>query len=216
MGCQKRWTWRGDLSFLCSCNLHRNIVPSSACVCNSNNQITFFLFLQQTIQLGDGWSRTTFEKSVPMSTYLVCFAVHQFQSVERISASGKPVSPVAAWTWFRWQMYCDLHFLKNEISLFKTQSGTYFSLSYSLFCQLRCSQGSLWPWTHTVFCSPSLSPILVRSQSVPPTQAHGWGRSTVSSTSSLTWSPESEGIYKSRDKRDSQAMDTNALQFSVA
>ncbi|XP_009205637.2 glutamyl aminopeptidase isoform X2 [Papio anubis] len=40
----------------------------------------------------DKWTRTTFEKSVPMSTYLVCFAVHQFHSVKRISNSGKPLT----------------------------------------------------------------------------------------------------------------------------
>uniref|UniRef100_A0A8C8ZEN6 Aminopeptidase n=1 Tax=Prolemur simus TaxID=1328070 RepID=A0A8C8ZEN6_PROSS len=40
----------------------------------------------------DTWQRTTFEKSVPMSTYLVCFAVHQFDSVKRISNSGKPLT----------------------------------------------------------------------------------------------------------------------------
>ncbi|XP_039920765.1 glutamyl aminopeptidase isoform X2 [Hirundo rustica] len=50
--------------------------------------------VQQTVQLGNGWSRTTFEKSVPMSTYLVCFAVHQFAWVERKSASGKPLEQV--------------------------------------------------------------------------------------------------------------------------
>uniref|UniRef100_A0A2R8M6Z0 Aminopeptidase n=1 Tax=Callithrix jacchus TaxID=9483 RepID=A0A2R8M6Z0_CALJA len=40
----------------------------------------------------DKWNRTTFEKSVPMSTYLVCFAVHQFHPVKRISNSGKPLT----------------------------------------------------------------------------------------------------------------------------
>lgn len=58
----------------------------------SKINLIIFAFLQQTVQLGNGWSRTTFEKSVPMSTYLVCFAVHQFDRVERTSASGKPVS----------------------------------------------------------------------------------------------------------------------------
>ncbi|XP_010639811.1 glutamyl aminopeptidase [Fukomys damarensis] len=38
------------------------------------------------------WTRTTFEKSVPMSTYLVCFAVHQFTSIQKISNSGKPLT----------------------------------------------------------------------------------------------------------------------------
>lgn len=40
----------------------------------------------------DIWSRTTFQKSVPMSTYLVCFAVHQFDSVTRISNRGIPLT----------------------------------------------------------------------------------------------------------------------------
>ncbi|XP_074084809.1 glutamyl aminopeptidase isoform X2 [Macrotis lagotis] len=39
----------------------------------------------------DKWKRTIFMKSVPMSTYLVCFAVHQFTSVERISKRGIPL-----------------------------------------------------------------------------------------------------------------------------
>ncbi|XP_032489033.1 glutamyl aminopeptidase isoform X2 [Phocoena sinus] len=38
----------------------------------------------------DKWNRTTFQKSVPMSTYLVCFAVHQFDSIMRISNRGIP------------------------------------------------------------------------------------------------------------------------------
>ncbi|XP_060042237.1 glutamyl aminopeptidase isoform X2 [Erinaceus europaeus] len=37
------------------------------------------------------WVRTTFQKSVPMSTYLVCFAVHQFAAVERQSNRGVPL-----------------------------------------------------------------------------------------------------------------------------
>uniref|UniRef100_A0A8C5E7B4 Aminopeptidase n=1 Tax=Gouania willdenowi TaxID=441366 RepID=A0A8C5E7B4_GOUWI len=35
--------------------------------------------------------KTSFQKSVPMSTYLVCFAVHQFGSVERTSNRGIPL-----------------------------------------------------------------------------------------------------------------------------
>ncbi|XP_068951266.1 glutamyl aminopeptidase [Petaurus breviceps papuanus] len=42
-------------------------------------------------QVDDKWKRTIFMKSVPMSTYLVCFAVHQFTSVERTSARGIPL-----------------------------------------------------------------------------------------------------------------------------
>ncbi|XP_062295979.1 glutamyl aminopeptidase isoform X1 [Scomber scombrus] len=42
-------------------------------------------------QLVGNKMRTSFEKSVPMSTYLVCFAVHQFSFVERTSARGVPL-----------------------------------------------------------------------------------------------------------------------------
>lgn len=37
----------------------------------------------------NNWKKTIFMKSVPMSTYLVCFAVHRFTSVQRTSDSGK-------------------------------------------------------------------------------------------------------------------------------
>lgn len=40
----------------------------------------------------NNWKKTTFMKSVPMSTYLVCFAVHQFTYTQRISKRGIPVS----------------------------------------------------------------------------------------------------------------------------
>lgn len=40
----------------------------------------------------NNWKKTTFMKSVPMSTYLVCFAVHQFTSIQRTSRSGKPLT----------------------------------------------------------------------------------------------------------------------------
>lgn len=39
----------------------------------------------------NNWKKTTFMKSVPMSTYLVCFAVHRFTYIEKISRSGKPL-----------------------------------------------------------------------------------------------------------------------------
>lgn len=42
--------------------------------------------------LDDKWTQTTFQKSVPMSTYLVCFAVHQFYAVKRTSKRGIPLT----------------------------------------------------------------------------------------------------------------------------
>lgn len=44
------------------------------------------------VEVDSNWYRTTFEKSVPMSTYLVCFAVHQFTAVQRISKRGIPLN----------------------------------------------------------------------------------------------------------------------------
>ncbi|XP_070776751.1 glutamyl aminopeptidase isoform X2 [Enoplosus armatus] len=42
-------------------------------------------------QLLNNKMKTSFQKSIPMSTYLVCFAVHQFGHVERTSAQGIPL-----------------------------------------------------------------------------------------------------------------------------
>ncbi|XP_006869398.1 PREDICTED: glutamyl aminopeptidase [Chrysochloris asiatica] len=42
--------------------------------------------------LDDKWNQTTFQKSVPMSTYLVCFAVHQFVGIEVLSNRKIPLT----------------------------------------------------------------------------------------------------------------------------
>ncbi|KAK9533236.1 hypothetical protein VZT92_008370 [Zoarces viviparus] len=42
-------------------------------------------------QLPGNKVKTSFHRSIPMSTYLVCFAVHKFSHVERISARGIPL-----------------------------------------------------------------------------------------------------------------------------
>uniref|UniRef100_A0A8C3M2A8 Aminopeptidase n=1 Tax=Geospiza parvula TaxID=87175 RepID=A0A8C3M2A8_GEOPR len=79
------------------------------------------------VQLGDGWNRTTFEKSVPMSTYLVCFAVHQFTWVERTSASGKPLRVYAQPQQIHTAEYA-ANVTKTVFDFFEQ----YFNLSYSL------------------------------------------------------------------------------------
>ncbi|KAM4706689.1 glutamyl aminopeptidase [Discoglossus pictus] len=48
--------------------------------------------VHESVSIGNGWKRTVFDKSVPMSTYLVCFAVHQFTSITRQSKSGIPLT----------------------------------------------------------------------------------------------------------------------------
>ncbi|KAM6269537.1 glutamyl aminopeptidase [Porphyrio hochstetteri] len=83
--------------------------------------------VQETVQLDGGWNRTTFEKSVPMSTYLVCFAVHQFQYIERISDSGKPLRVYAQPQQIHTAEYA-ANVTKNVFDFFEK----YFNLEYSL------------------------------------------------------------------------------------
>ncbi|XP_010007436.1 PREDICTED: glutamyl aminopeptidase [Nestor notabilis] len=83
--------------------------------------------VQQTVQLGGNWTRTTFEKSVPMSTYLVCFAVHQFQWIEKISASGKPLRVYAQPLQIHTAEYA-ANVTKIVFDFFEE----YFNVSYSL------------------------------------------------------------------------------------
>ncbi|XP_071411232.1 glutamyl aminopeptidase [Pithys albifrons albifrons] len=83
--------------------------------------------VQKTIQLGGGWNRTTFEKSVPMSTYLVCFAVHQFAWEERISASGKPLRVYA-----QPQQIHTAQYAANVTKVVFDFFEKYFNMNYSL------------------------------------------------------------------------------------
>ncbi|NXC12605.1 AMPE aminopeptidase, partial [Corythaeola cristata] len=83
--------------------------------------------VQQSVQLGDGWTQTTFEKSVPMSTYLVCFAVHQFQWVERTSASGIPLRVYA-----QPLQISTAEYAANVTKIVFDFFEEYFNMSYSL------------------------------------------------------------------------------------
>ncbi|XP_009903198.1 glutamyl aminopeptidase [Dryobates pubescens] len=83
--------------------------------------------VQQTEQLDGGWTRTIFEKTVPMSTYLVCFAVHQFTYVEKTSASGKPLRVYAQPLQIHTAEYA-ANVTKLAFDFFEE----YFNMSYSL------------------------------------------------------------------------------------
>ncbi|XP_067424282.1 glutamyl aminopeptidase isoform X2 [Emydura macquarii macquarii] len=83
--------------------------------------------VEQTVQLGDGWNRTTFQKSVPMSTYLVCFAVHQFDWVERRSASGIPLRIYA-----QPQQLHTAEYAANVTKVVFDYFEQYFNVKYSL------------------------------------------------------------------------------------
>ncbi|XP_042727279.1 glutamyl aminopeptidase [Lagopus leucura] len=83
--------------------------------------------VQETVSLGNGWNRTTFQKSVPMSTYLVCFAVHQFEWVERRSNSGIPLRVYA-----QPQQLHTAEYAANVTKIVFDFFEEYFDLSYSL------------------------------------------------------------------------------------
>ncbi|XP_030046715.1 glutamyl aminopeptidase isoform X2 [Microcaecilia unicolor] len=74
-----------------------------------------------------GWNITTFQKSVPMSTYLVCFAVHQFDFIEKISSRRIPlriyVQPLQKHT---------AEYAANVTETIFDAFENYFNTSYSL------------------------------------------------------------------------------------
>ncbi|NXL95452.1 AMPE aminopeptidase, partial [Alectura lathami] len=83
--------------------------------------------VQEIVSLGNGWTRTIFQKSVPMSTYLVCFAVHQFKWVERRSASGIPLRVYA-----QPQQLHTAEYAANVSKIVFDFFEEYFNMSYSL------------------------------------------------------------------------------------
>ncbi|XP_035024111.2 glutamyl aminopeptidase [Hippoglossus stenolepis] len=71
--------------------------------------------------------KTSFQKSVPMSTYLVCFAVHQFGHVERTSARGIPLRIYAQPTQLRTAEYA-----ANTTKVIFDFFEEYFNMTYSI------------------------------------------------------------------------------------
>ncbi|KAM5255847.1 glutamyl aminopeptidase [Ctenodactylus gundi] len=83
--------------------------------------------VEKTESLDDKWNRTTFQKSVPMSTYLVCFAVHQFTSVQKISKSGKPLT-----IYVQPQQKHTAEYAANITKIVFDYFEEYFAMNYSL------------------------------------------------------------------------------------
>ncbi|XP_038611156.1 glutamyl aminopeptidase [Tachyglossus aculeatus] len=71
--------------------------------------------------------RTIFEKSVPMSTYLVCFAVHQFDFTERKSSSGIPLRIYA-----QKQQLNTAEYAANVTKIVFDYFEKYFGMQYAL------------------------------------------------------------------------------------
>ncbi|XP_061441376.1 glutamyl aminopeptidase isoform X2 [Rhineura floridana] len=83
--------------------------------------------VEQTVSLGSGWNQTTFRTSVPMSTYLVCWAVHQFQFIERYSSRGIPLRIYAQPQQIQTAVYA-ANVTKVVFDFFEE----YFNMNYSL------------------------------------------------------------------------------------
>ena len=64
------------------------MVHQSSLVALSNEDVV----KTEAISGKDGWSRTTFKQTVPMSSYLVCFIVSDFKYTETRTTNGLRVS----------------------------------------------------------------------------------------------------------------------------
>ncbi|CAH2300766.1 glutamyl aminopeptidase [Pelobates cultripes] len=83
--------------------------------------------IQATEDLGNGWNKTVFMKSVPMSTYLVCFAVHQFTYLEEISKRGIPLR-----IYVQPEQKHTAEYAANVTKIIFDFFEDYFNMSYSL------------------------------------------------------------------------------------
>ncbi|KAL4641863.1 glutamyl aminopeptidase isoform X1 [Arapaima gigas] len=82
---------------------------------------------ESRVQISDKKSKTSFQLSVPMSTYLVCFAVHQFAYVERTSSRGIPLRIYAQPLQFGTTEYA-----ANTTKIIFDYFETYFNMDYSI------------------------------------------------------------------------------------
>ncbi|XP_030580859.1 glutamyl aminopeptidase [Archocentrus centrarchus] len=78
-------------------------------------------------ELPDNKIKTSFKKSVPMSTYLVCFAVHQFDYVERTSARGIPLK-----IWAQPSQIQTAEYAANVTKVIFDYFEEYFNMNYSI------------------------------------------------------------------------------------
>ncbi|XP_064190866.1 glutamyl aminopeptidase [Anguilla rostrata] len=83
--------------------------------------------VEKTEELPGSKTKTTFELSVPMSTYLVCFAVHQFTFVERHSSRGVPLRIYA-----QPLQIATAEYAANVTKIIFDHFESYFNMTYSL------------------------------------------------------------------------------------
>ncbi|XP_067847108.1 glutamyl aminopeptidase [Heptranchias perlo] len=78
-------------SFPCFDEPNKKATYTISLIYNEPYQVLSNMPIEKEENLSGGQKKTTFKTSVKMSTYLVCFAVHQFAFEERISSSGIPL-----------------------------------------------------------------------------------------------------------------------------
>ncbi|XP_042357199.1 glutamyl aminopeptidase [Plectropomus leopardus] len=78
-------------------------------------------------QLPGNKVKTSFRRSIPMSTYLVCFAVHQFDFVERTSARGIPLRIYA-----QPSQLATAEYAANTTKVIFDYFEKYFNMTYSI------------------------------------------------------------------------------------
>uniref|UniRef100_A0A0B8RZR1 Aminopeptidase n=1 Tax=Philothamnus irregularis TaxID=1899461 RepID=A0A0B8RZR1_9SAUR len=83
--------------------------------------------VEKTVSLDNKWTKTIFMKSVPMSTYLVAWAVHQFKYEERNSSRGIPLRVYAQPLQLKTAIYA-----ANVTKVVFDYFEEYFNMSYSL------------------------------------------------------------------------------------
>ncbi|XP_041036385.1 glutamyl aminopeptidase [Carcharodon carcharias] len=78
-------------SFPCFDEPNKKATYTISLIYNEPYQVLSNMPVEKVVPLDGGLKKATFQKSVPMSTYLVCFAVHQFTFEERYSSRGIPL-----------------------------------------------------------------------------------------------------------------------------
>uniref|UniRef100_UPI00398F0FD5 glutamyl aminopeptidase isoform X2 n=1 Tax=Pristiophorus japonicus TaxID=55135 RepID=UPI00398F0FD5 len=78
-------------SFPCFDEPNKKATYTISLIYNEPYQVLSNMPVEKEYNLGGGQKKTTFQTSVKMSTYLVCFAVHQFTFEERKSLKGIPL-----------------------------------------------------------------------------------------------------------------------------
>ncbi|XP_051785804.1 glutamyl aminopeptidase [Erpetoichthys calabaricus] len=75
-------------SFPCFDEPNKKATYSISIIHDSSYHALSNMPVETTMAVAENLNRTVFSKSVKMSTYLVCFAVHQFTFIERMSSRG--------------------------------------------------------------------------------------------------------------------------------